>query len=140
MNSIKAFELVIKVFDNDKERLDPIGKIGPITRAYFKFELKVEDQRANYVDDYNVRIRDYFRIDLKLVNLASRIWIPKATKEKEDGNRWHPSCNAQKIYYIDIFNEYPSDVEVEDMDTSERNVVKWTQERISKPYPMDHIQ
>ena len=58
---------------------DPVGYFNKVKWKDYIYELHIEDNWINYVDDYEVRIRDYYRMNLALTE------YPKGMKEGYQG-------------------------------------------------------
>lgn len=91
-------------------------------------EETLEDHWMNVVDDYDVRIRDYCRMTLHLVEKVLNMEISLKALEKDVTNIMDPLYNRDKIYDRPIMNDEIGCEENDDIDHRGRQAVEHTRE------------
>ena len=69
-------------------------------------EDALENHWMNSIDDYDVKIRDYFRMTLYLVEKELKMKIPLKAVEKDTNDVWNLMHNRDKIYDRPIINAH----------------------------------
>lgn len=52
----------------ERSKFDPIGTFNQIMGSHFKHIPHIKDHLENCVDDYKVKVKDYYIMDLDLEN------------------------------------------------------------------------
>lgn len=88
----------------------------------------------NAIDDYDVRIRDYYRLSLYLGESFLKIKIPPKAIEKDAPKVMNPMYNRDKIYDRLIMNVEIGREENDGIDHQANHVVEMKRELIWKPF------
>lgn len=105
----------------------------------FVHEETLEDHWMNAIDDYNVHIMDYCRMNLHLAEKVLNMKIYLKAIEKDAPRIMDPLYNRYKIYYTPIINTKIGRKENDDIDNQGKHVVELMREWIRKLFQMDLV-
>ena len=76
---------------------DCVGNFTHTTKKEFVFDMAIEDHWQNFQDDYEVRDKDYYWMDLKLVEEVLQVPLSLKIIDKDTPNILDPIYNRDKI-------------------------------------------
>ena len=84
--------------------LDNIGRVQYLVGKQFKHEDAIEDHWMTVVDDYDIQIRDYYRMTLYFIGNALKIKVPLKVVQQDTVEVLDPLYNKDKIYNRLVMN------------------------------------
>ena len=93
----------------------------------------------NATNNYDVCIRDYYRMTLYLVEKAFQLNIPEDIRKQDSKELLDPLFNADKIGERPIMNTKVDREEGDDINHRARHVIRMIKDWIKKPFPLDPI-
>lgn len=105
----------------------------------FHHQDAIEHHWMNVINDYDVRIRDYYGMTLYLAESTLNLNILVEIRQRDSKELLDPLFNLDKIRERPIMNAKVDREEGDDINHRERHVVKMMKEWIKQPFQLDSI-